>query len=192
MKARRTIVSFLIGAGIFIGVAGVAYAWVEAHVNDEARKMEPVISEIIEAKDDPSEISRMADLPKYNEFALTWIIKTDADLQSSDFEAVKDAITRGAYHTNDYELFTFMAAVDDHVTGLSPERAETYSQVGALDSFIKLDMPKEFVVAWNECQQSLADTYESYFAHWFLVFEMVFPDNEPACPSLKHSAENIT
>lgn len=192
MKSKRTVVSFLIGVGIFIGVAGGAYAWVEGRVNDKAREIAPVVSEVIEAKGDPDEIARMTGSPKYNGFSLTWIIHTDFGVQSSDSEAVKNAVTRGAYHTNDYELFTFMEAVDDHVTGLSPERAETYSQAGALDSFIKLDMPKEFVGAWNECRQNLADRYESYFAYWALISEMAFPDNEPACPSLKRSAEKLS
>lgn len=191
MRMKRAVFSTLVGAGFFIVVAGAAYAWVEDRVNDKATEIASLVEDVIEAKNDPDEVSRMTTLPKYNSFALIWILDSGYAAERGDSKALSNSIAGGAYHTDDYELFTFMQAVDDHVNGLSPSEKKTYIEVGALELFIHLDMPSEFVGAWNECRQRLAGRYESWSANWALISDMAFENTEVFCPSLKQLAQEF-
>lgn len=128
----------------------------------------------------------------YNRFGVLWIVHYTQAVKKGDHEAIQRSIAGASTATNEYELFIFMVTAEDHVVGLTPKQRKTYAQVGTLDSFKKLDLPDEFVSAWVECHDRLASKYQGFFSDLALVFELAYPSDEPACPSLANSAATLS
>lgn len=189
---KRKVLSMLVGVSITAGVIIGTHIWIMDRANGQARQMEPVLTEIMEARDDQNAIANLTESPAHNQFAITWIIHIAHNSKSRDLGAMKEAVVKGAYHTNEYELRTFLESAHEYVNAPTPEQRETYAQVGALDSIITLDLPKAFRSAWNECRENLNEQYDSAFIRLKLMLDLAFPESKPACPVLNNEAMKLT